>query len=197
MRMDVILTSKQSPTVYLERIILPGREAENKKLAEALTRLYEEKYEKVARYIFVRIGNQHEAEDLASETFVRALKSLDSYRERGLPMEAWLFKIAHNLVIDYLRSASKKQMVPLDEVSIAGSVDPEEMAEANIQIERLSNALQQLSQSQRDVIGLRFFAGLSSLEVSKILGKKPGAVREMQRAAVSSLRVIMDRQGQP
>ena len=75
------------------------KETERKQLEDSLVNLYEESYEKVARYIFVRIGNQHEAEDLASETFLRALRSLDSYQERGLPMEAWVFKIAHNIIL--------------------------------------------------------------------------------------------------
>jgi RNA polymerase sigma-70 factor (ECF subfamily) len=192
--MDAILASKQSPTVYLERIILSGKEAESKKQVEALTRLYEEKYEKVARYIFVRIGDQQEAEDLASETFIRALRSLDSYQERGLPMEAWIFKIAHNLVIDYLRRASKKQMVPIDDVVIQDSANTEEAAESDIQIGKVSEALKLLPQSQREVIELRFFADLSSIEAGKVLNKKPGAVREMQRVALQSLRKTMDRE---
>jgi len=173
---------------------LSGKEAENKKQVEALTRLYEEKYEKMARYIFVRIGNQQEAEDLASETFVRALKSLDSYQERGLPMEAWIFKIAHNLIIDYLRRASKKQMVPIDDVVIQDSANTEEAAESDIQIGKVSEALKLLPQSQREVIELRFFADLSSIEAGKVLNKKPGAVREMQRVALQSLRKTMDRE---
>ncbi|MFA4835775.1 MAG: sigma-70 family RNA polymerase sigma factor [Dehalococcoidia bacterium] len=173
---------------------MSGKEAENKKQVEALTRLYEEKYEKMARYIFVRIGNQQEAEDLASETFVRALKSLDSYQERGLPMEAWIFKIAHNLIIDYLRRASKKQMVPIDDVVIQDSANTEEAAESDIQIGKVSEALKLLPQSQREVIELRFFADLSSIEAGKVLNKKPGAVREMQRVALQSLRKTMDRE---
>lgn len=172
------------------------KESERKKRADALASLYEECYGKVARYIFVRVGNQQEAEDLASETFVRALKSLDSYRERGLPMEAWIFKIAHNLIVDYWRKASKRQMVTLDKVSIPDSANLEEAVEFDIEVERLSKALEHLSPTQREVIALRFFSGLSSIEVGNILGKKPGAVREMQRAAIISLRTILDIEGQ-
>lgn len=172
------------------------KESEIRKQEDALASLYEESYGKVARYIFARIGNQQEAEDLASETFVRALKSLDSYQERGLPMEAWIFKIAHNLVVDYLRKVSKRQMVTLDEVSIPDSANPEETAESNIELERLSKALEHLSPTRREVIGLRFFAGLSAIEAGKILGKSPGAVRQLQRAAVRSLRTILDTEGQ-
>ena len=93
------------------RSTVASKESEIRKQEDALASLYEESYGKVARYIFARIGNQQEAEDLASETFVRALKSVDSYQERGLPMEAWIFKIAHNLVVDYLRKMAKRKTV--------------------------------------------------------------------------------------
>ncbi|MBT4511061.1 MAG: sigma-70 family RNA polymerase sigma factor [Chloroflexi bacterium] len=166
-------------------------EIERKKLEEMLVALYEESYDKVARYIFIRIGNQQEAEDLASETFVRALKSLNSYQERGLPMEAWIFKIAHNIVVDYLRKVSKRQMVNLDEVTIADDSNPEEAAVSNDQIARVTKALGGLSPSQREVIALRFFSGLSSTECGKVMGRQPGAVREMQSAAIKSLRHIL------
>ncbi len=167
------------------------KEIERKKLEEMLIALYEESYDKVARYIFIRIGNQQEAEDLASETFVEALRSLDSYEERGLPMEAWIFKIAHNIVVDYLRKVSKKQMVNLDEVTIASDSNPEEIAVSNDQMVRVTKALGGLSASQREVIALRFFSGLSSIECGKVMGKQPGAVREMQSAAIKSLRQVL------
>ncbi len=167
------------------------KEIERKKLEEMLVALYEESYDKVARYIFIRIGNQQESEDLASETFVRALRSLDSYQERGLPMEAWIFKIAHNIVVDYLRKVSKRQMVNLDEVTIADDSNPEDEAVSNDQIARVTKALGGLSPSQREVIALRFFSGLSSAECAKLLGKQPGAVREMQSAAIKSLRQVL------
>ncbi|MDD5093287.1 MAG: sigma-70 family RNA polymerase sigma factor [Dehalococcoidia bacterium] len=175
---------------------MSGKETARKKREEALTGLYEGSYERLARYIFVRIGNQTEAEDLASEVFLKAFRSLDSYEERGLPMEAWLFKIAHNLVIDYVRKAGKRQTVCIDDVVIAGSANPEEAAESSIQVEKLTQALKQLPESQREVIGLRFFSDLSSEEAGEVLGKKAGAVREMQRVALQSLRKAMNKETQ-
>ena len=172
---------------------MANKETQRQQQEETLVSLYEESYAHVARYIFVRIRNQHEAEDLASETFVRALQKLDGYEDRGLPMKAWVFKIAHNLVVDYIRKVSKQPAVPLDDVVLSGGADPEEMAEHELQTEQLAHALEHLTPAQREVIGLRFFAGLSSAETAELMGKKPGAVREMQRAAVSTLRTIMYR----
>ena len=95
---------------------MANKETEREKREDALVSLYEESYERVVRYIFVRIGNREEAEDLASGVFLKALNSLDTYQERGLPMVAWVFRIAHNIVVDYLRKTSKKQMVRIDDV---------------------------------------------------------------------------------
>lgn len=173
-----------------------GKETERRKREEALASLYEQYYDKIARYIFIRIGNQQEAEDMASEVFLKALRSLDFYRERGLPMQAWLFKIAHNLVVDYIRKVSKRKLVPLDKVEIADTANPEEIVEWHLQVEKLSEALKHLSPAQREVIGLRFFAGLTSIEAGKILGKSPGAVREMQSLALKSLRKVLGGENQ-
>ena len=175
---------------------MTAKEAERKKREETLAALYEEHYDKIARYIFIRIGDQREAEDLASEVFLKALRSLDSYQERGLPMKAWLFKIAHNLVMDYLRKMSKRKVVPLDDVEIVDAASPEEITELHLQVEKLSEALKELSPAQREVISLRFFAGLTSIEAGEILGKRPGAVREMQSLALRSLRKALGRENQ-
>lgn len=157
-----------------------------------LSGLYDEYYDRIARYAFVRIGNTADAEDIASEVFIKALDSIDRYQDRGLPMQAWLFKIAHNLVVDYLRNKSKKSTLPLDTIKIAGETDPAEKAEINLEMERVHTAMQSLTEEQREVVRLRFFGGLSSREVGELLNKNDGAVREMQRAAMEKLRKLMN-----
>jgi len=156
-----------------------------------LASLYEEYYDKIARYVYVHIGNKEEAEDIAGEVFLRALKSLKSYREQGVPMQGWLFRIAHNLTIDYLRKMDKRSTVPIDSVVLQGNDNPADTAERNIEFARVTEAMKQLTTEQREVINLRFFGGLTSKEVGGVLGKSDGAVREMQRAAIEKLRVIM------
>ena len=109
-----------------------ARETERKNREEALASLYDEYYDKIARYIFIRLGDQAQAEDLASEVFLKALKSLDSYQERGIAMQAWLFRIAHNLVVDHLRKVTKYRNVSMDTVQVAAEEDPVTIAEKNI-----------------------------------------------------------------
>ena len=162
------------------------REKENR-----LASLYDEYFDRIAHYIYVRIGDRNEAEDLAGEVFVKALESLKSYKERGVPMQAWLFRIAHNVSVDRLRKRGRVTTVPIDGVTIADREEPVAMAEKSIEMGKVNEAMQKLTPEQREVVRLRFFGGLSSKEVGAILRKSDGAVREMQRAAVEKLRRLL------
>ena len=162
------------------------REKENR-----LASLYDEYFNKIASYIYVRIGDKNEAENLAGEVFLKALESLKSYKERGIPMQAWLYRIAHNVSVDHLRKRGRTTIVPIDDVLVESREDPVEMAEKNIEMERVSKAMQKLTPEQREVVRLRFFGDLSSKEVGTILRKSDGAVREMQRASIEKLRRLL------
>lgn len=162
-----------------------------------VAQLYENLFDRVARYIAVRMGDVHEAEILASEVFARALRAVGSFKDTGAPMEAWIFKIVHNLAANYLRDKSRRpSFVPLDDIySIAGKEDPgEEIERKDVALE-LRTAMQELTEAQRKVLALRFGNGLTSQQIGKILGKRPGAVREMQSAAVKKLRQVLEATG--
>ena len=160
-------------------------------LETELTGLYGEYYDKIARYASVHIGNRNDAEDIAGDVFLKALESLGSYKHRGVPMQAWLFTIAHNLVVDYLRKMSKRKTVDIDNITVRSNENPEAVAEVNVEIERVKKAMEQLTRDQREVLSLRFFGELASKETAAIMGKSDGAVREMQRAATSKLRILL------
>ena len=169
-----------------------GSAAEERRNKESqLASLYEGCYDSIARYAYARIGNRADAEDLAGEVFLKALESLKSYKERGVPMKAWLFRIAHNLVVDYLRKMTKRKTVSIDTAQIESSANPLTIAEKNIELDRVSKAMEQLTAGQRQVLSLRFFAGLTSKEAGHVMGKSDGAVREMQRAAIEKLRKLL------
>ncbi|MFC1893293.1 sigma-70 family RNA polymerase sigma factor [Chloroflexota bacterium] len=162
------------------------REKENR-----LASLYDEYFDRIARYIYARLGDRNEAENLAGDVFLKALESLKSYRERGIPMQAWLFRIAHNVLVDHLRKRGRIATVPIDGVQIEAREDPAGTAEKSIEMERVNEAMQKLTPEQREVVQLRFFGGLSSKEAGAILRKSDGAVREMQRSAVEKLRRLL------
>jgi RNA polymerase sigma-70 factor (ECF subfamily) len=165
---------------------------EQREKESRLAGLYEEYFDKIAHYIYVRIGDRNEAEDLAGDVFLKALESLKSYKERGIPMQAWLFRIAHNVSVDHLRKKGKLTSVPIEELTIVNGENPASVAETSMEIERVREAMERLTPQQREVIQLRIFCSLSSKDVGAILHKSDGAVREMQRAAVERLRRLLE-----
>ena len=159
-----------------------------KREPEAWSAVYEEYFPKVYRYIALRVSNRTEAEDLTEQAFLKALQSIDSFKWRGVPFSAWLFRIARNLVIDFWRTDKSKTFLPLDESLVNDDDDPEVITERNFDIKQVFQAIGQLTQSQREVIELRFFGGLSVAEASRVLGKSEGAVKVMQHSALVALR---------
>ncbi len=187
----ICLTDERIPAAESRETIVSKESTGDTSQRIAIASLYGDYYDKIVRYIFIRISNRSEAENLGGEVFLRALRSLGSYRGSKLQMPAWLFSIARNLVIDYQRKTNKQKYVSIDEVEIADSYSVEQAVETKSEVARLSKALKQVTPAQREVIGLRFFAGMSSAETGEILGKSGGAVREMQRAAIETLRKHM------
>ncbi|MCJ7425744.1 MAG: sigma-70 family RNA polymerase sigma factor [Dehalococcoidales bacterium] len=158
---------------------------------EAFAQLYEEHFDKIYRYLALRIGNEMEAEDMTQQVFLNALQSISSFRWKGVPFSAWLYRIAHNQAVDHLRKNKKRSTVPLDE-SLASSGDsPPSAAERKMDIEQLLAATRRLTEAQREVISLRFTSELSIAQVAGIMGKSEGAVKALQHSAIVALRRTM------
>jgi RNA polymerase sigma-70 factor, ECF subfamily len=158
---------------------------------DAFTHIYDLHFDKIYRYIYVKVRSQAEAEDLTQDVFIKAYEGINSYKWRDLPFTAWLFKIAHNRVIDYVRKSSKEKKASLDEAGGIASGDPVYMTEQNYEVYQLKVALQQIPEAQREVATLRFISELSIAEVAKALGKSEGTVKALQFNAVASLRKLL------
>lgn len=162
---------------------------------EAFSRLYEDYFDKIYRYIVIKVGNETEAEDMTQQVFLNALKSISSFRWQGVPFSAWLYRIAHNQVVDHLRKKTKRPATfddPPIYVSDSNKYsDPQKMTEHNMGMEQLVIATQQLTDAQREVISLRFTSDLSTTEVAKIMGKSEGAIKALQHSAIVALRKVL------
>jgi RNA polymerase sigma-70 factor (ECF subfamily) len=154
---------------------------------EAFARIYEEYFDKIYRYITLKIGDAVEAEDLTQQVFLNSLRSISSFRWRGKPFSAWLYRIAHNQVVDYLRK-KKKVTVPLEETLVSGSDNPQQSAERKLDIEQVLSAARHLTGAQREVISLRFTSDLSIAQVAEVMGKSQGAVKALQHSGIVALR---------
>ena len=160
--------------------------------ASAFGELYERYRDAIYRYCLSRTGTAHDAEDLTSDVFVKALHSLERYQERGLPFVAFLYRIARNAAID--RSRTLKQPLSVDELVTEPASRQNVEAEATLAVDRsiLIAALTKLKKDHRDVIVMRFIEGYSALEVAAALGKTEGAVRTLQHRALERLRKEFD-----
>jgi RNA polymerase sigma-70 factor, ECF subfamily len=156
--------------------------------AEAFGRLFDHFHEPVHRYIAARVRRPSDAEDLAQTVFVKALEALPRYEQRGIPFGGWLFRLARNVVIDHIRT--HREHVDIDELleRPGQETGPEAQAIARDQMDTIAAALVELTEEQRDVIALRFFAGLSAREAAEVMGKQEGTVRGVQFRAIAALR---------
>jgi len=154
---------------------------------EAFAQLYEEHFDKIYRYVTLKIGNETEAEDMTQQVFLNALQSISSFKWKGIPFSAWLFRIAHNQVVDYFRS-KKRTTVPLDESLASNDNNPQLVVEQKLDMEQILAATHQLTEVQREVISLRFASELPIAQVAKVMGKSQGAVKALQHSAIVALR---------
>lgn len=155
---------------------------------EAFAQLYEEYFGKIYRYVALRIGSQAEAEDMAQQVFLSAIKSLSSFKWRDIPFSAWLFRIARNQAVDYLRRSSRRPTTSLEKPLAGSGDDPQQTAEHKLDIEQLILATKKLTHAQQEVISLRFTSELPIAQVAKIMGKSQGAVKALQHSAIVALR---------
>jgi RNA polymerase sigma-70 factor (ECF subfamily) len=159
---------------------------------EAFACIYDECHPAVFRYICCRVGSDAVAEDLTSEVFVRLVDKIDGFTYRGRPLLAWLYTIARNLVNDHHRTKGRAEMVALDESLEGNTADPEDAANSALDQERLAQAMDELTEDQRQVIILKFFEGLENRTVAQVLDKSYGAVKALQHRGLGALRRVLD-----
>ena len=160
---------------------------------EAMSILYRRHRPAILRYTQARVYDWQEAQDLTGEIFLRMVAHLPQYQNTGAPFTAWLFRIAHNMIITHRQKESR---IPLVAISHAdNSSRPEDnpalLVENEIEMDWVWRGLQQLDEVQRDVIILRFLIGLSLQEAAHALDKSVGAIKTLQHRGILALRVAL------
>lgn len=155
---------------------------------EAFGKLYEFYYLPVFRYIHFRIRKKEDTQDLVQTVFIKIYESIDRYQERGKEPLSYFFTVARNTVIDYLRKKQDLNLYENVEVEEEGKDDPENFAEENEQRRIVNEAIQTLNEDQKEVILLKFMAGLSNSEIANQIGKSQDAVRQIQHRALKVLK---------
>jgi RNA polymerase sigma-70 factor (ECF subfamily) len=163
---------------------------------DAWSAIYSQYYPRVYAFLMARVRDSMLAEDLAADVFVNALRAIASYEERGLTLAAWLYRIAHNRLIDHYRRAGMRVGDSLDEIDDEGS--PHQVAHDAVDTESheridLQQAMERLSAEQQQVIHLRFNEGMTSDQVAQIMRKSEGAVKILQHRALKALKQLLGR----
>lgn len=163
----------------------------------AFGELYERYVDRIYNYIFHRVGNVHDAEDLTSRTFFRALSHLHSYQNQGVPFSAWLYRIAHNLVANWHRDRGRRQVVALDELIIRSlpQEHPEALAELQDRAQQLRAAIRRLDATRQELLVLKFSEGLSNAEIGNILGRSEGAIKSLYHRTLLAIRKDLLKKG--
>ncbi len=164
-----------------------------KESPEAFGKLYELYVDKIYNYMYYRTGNHHDAEDLTAKAFYQALTHIDRYVDRGLPFSAWLYRIAHNLVANWYRAKSRRQVITLDEVTTSAlqhnqDTPPEKAMEMQDDQRLLLRLIRRMPNDRQQLIVLKFVQQLSNQEIGQIMGRSEGAIKSLYHRTLLALR---------
>ncbi len=161
---------------------------------EAFGELYLRHVDRVYNYIYYRVGNVADAEDLTAHTFHQALGNIRRYEDQGVPFVAWLYRIAHNLVANFHRSHSRWKLISLDDLELAGHVaeSPEQSAEARERRRALWAAIRRQPEERQRLLILKFASRLSNDEIGQVMGRTESSVKSLYFRTLKSLRADLE-----
>jgi RNA polymerase sigma-70 factor (ECF subfamily) len=162
----------------------------------AMGRLYDQLVDPIHRYVALRVRRREDAEDITQLVFERIVTALPRYRHQGKPFRAWVFRIAHNAIVDHHRR--HRQTEPLG--GIAEPIDTlmvEALSLRGEELRELGTAIGRLTPDQQEAIALRYGAGLSADEAARVMGRQAGTIRGLTFRAIASLRRILTAESAP
>ncbi|MBN1402216.1 MAG: sigma-70 family RNA polymerase sigma factor, partial [Anaerolineae bacterium] len=160
--------------------------------ANALGELYSRYAPRIYSYILYQVSDEKLAEDLAANVFSKMLAAIQTSKAWQQSFVSWLYRIAHNVVVDHFRHFKHGRDLPLDEGLISADLDPVSTVEHTLSHEAVMAAMHVLTEDQRTVIVLKFFEGLSNVEAARVMGKTEGAIKSLQYRALGALRRELD-----
>jgi len=162
--------------------------------SDAFGKLYDLHLDTVYRYVYYKVSDPSEAEDLAAQVFLKAWEAMPRYQWREIPFSHWLMRLARNAVIDHYRTS--RSHGDLGEDMVSQEPDPQGEYLRGEQLRSLADAVRQLPEEQRMVVVLRFVEEMDYAQLASILGKSQGALRVIQHRALAALRRILEREGE-
>lgn len=160
----------------------------------AIAEIYARYEGKIYAFLYRRVGDEALAEDLTAHVFLKMLEAIRNGHTWRTSFSGWLYRIAHNLLVDHYRDCAKQTYVPLDDAPVLTTTqyNPVRIAESRLEIERLRAAIRRLTDDQALVISLRFIERCSINEVAEMLDKTEGAVKALQHRALATLHQLLE-----
>jgi len=176
-----VLTNNQNESALIEQA---------KNDPEAFGQLYELHVDRIYNYIYYRVGNTNDVEDLTARTFFQALQKIDHYEDRGIPFSAWLYRIAHNLVANWHRQQSRRKSIPLEDLAVVRSTrpHPSQVAEQQETQDELLSAIHRQAEDRQQLIILKFVERLPNAEIGRIMGRTESSIKSLYHRTLISLR---------
>jgi RNA polymerase sigma-70 factor (ECF subfamily) len=163
--------------------------AQAKDDATAFGALYERYVDQIYNYVYYRVGNHQDAEDLTARTFFRALRHIGNYEDRGAPVSAWFYRIAHNLVANWHRDQGRHPVVSLEAAPLYDFPDsPEVVAETHEEQERLLQVIRRLPDDRQQLLVLKFAGRMSNAEIGGVMQRTEGAIKSLYHRTLLALR---------
>ncbi len=164
--------------------------ARAKEEPEAFGLLYERYVDRIYNYVYYRVGNHQDAEDLTARTFYRALKHIARYQDRGAPFEAYLYRIAHNLVANWYRDNERRQFSFYDQVTVSAPErdEPAAVAEMKDERETMLQAIRRLPPERQQLIVLKFVEKMSNADIAQVMERTEGAIKSLYYRTLAELR---------
>ena len=156
---------------------------------EAFGRLYELHVDRIYNYVYYRVHNSHDAEDLTARVFFRAIQHIHNYQDQGVPFSAWLYRIARNMLANWYRDNSKRQLISLDSVGQQQAVDsPEFATELREDRDALLAGILRLPPDRQELLILKYVERMSNAEIGQIMERSEGAIKSLYHRTMLSLR---------
>jgi RNA polymerase sigma-70 factor (ECF subfamily) len=171
---------------------------------EAFGELYQRNVDRIYTYVYYRIGNEADAEDLTARTFYQALENIPRYVEKGVPFAAWLYRIAHNLVANYHRTRNRWRMTPLEDLEHLASLGmaspraserPDRAAEANEKQRALWSAIRRQPEERQRLLILKLADRLSNEEIGRLMGRTESSIKSLYFRTLRALKADLEARG--
>lgn len=164
---------------------------------EAVSQLYRQYAPGIYGYLASRVRDPALADDLTSEVFLRALEGLPQFEERGISISAWLYRIAHDRMVDHFRRQARRPTTPLQDERLPAQPGIDDQVELHLRMDQLGQAMERLTAEQHQVILLRFVAGFKIKEIAYVMHKSTAAIKMLQLRALTRLREHVAQPGAP